>query len=144
MPRFKKGDRVYRTSAVKWAPQGAQGTVLDVNSSGSLKVEMDNGHVTPNGSSHKFALVNARRNNSSQEGNMGLRINIVEQVLVNGKVVDDSYTDDMIFADIAEGEKEIKKLEAIETKPAALEARIEELKAALARLKDICDARSAN
>jgi len=143
MSGFKKGDRVYRTSSVKWAAQGAQGTVLAVNPSGSLKVEMDNGHITPNGSSRKFALVNATPTEGGSNMS-GLKINIVEQVLVNGRVVDDNYSDDMIFADIASGEKEIKRLEAIETKPAALEARIEELKTALGRLKDICDGRSSS
>jgi len=57
MADFTVGGRVVRTKEWRYAQVGELGTVVGVNDSGSLRIDMDNGHCTPNGSSQRFVQV---------------------------------------------------------------------------------------
>jgi hypothetical protein len=143
MSEFKKGDRVYRLGT-GWskAGHGEEGSVLGVNVSGSLVVQMDNGHKTPNGSSKKFALVTPRNTNVTQGGTMPFKINIKSQTLVNGTVIDKNTTDEAFYGYISDAEAEIARLEKMVNKPASLTAKIEALQSGIDALVTLCDERS--
>jgi hypothetical protein len=67
-------------------------------------------------------------------------IAIETRTYVNGADIS-SLTDDQVFATIASAEAAVKKLEAIEAKPAKLQAKIDALKASILKLGELVDAR---
>jgi transcription antitermination factor NusG len=67
-------------------------------------------------------------------------IKIETKVFIDGTEAK-AYNDDHLFQKIQDAENEIKRLDAIETKPASLQARIESLKAGVAALVEFMDKR---
>lgn len=67
-------------------------------------------------------------------------INIETRTYVNGADIS-GLSDDQVFATIAAAEAEVRKLEAIEAKPAKLQAKIDALKANIVKLGELVDAR---
>ena len=147
MGDFKKGDRVYRLGD-GWsrAKHGEEGSVLAVNVSGSLKVQMDNGHCTPNGSSKKFALVTPRTgstDSSNKGGTMPFAIKIENQTVINGDVLTKNTSDERLYDVIRAGEAEIKRLNEMANKPASLTAKVEALQAGIDAVVTLCDEKAA-
>lgn len=144
MSAFKKGDRVYRNSIkpLGWCQNGDRGTVLSVNGSGSLKIQMDNGHVTKNGSSKRFKLVTPRNENSKGGSMNPFTIAIEEQTVVNGTVITKHTTDEELYSYINTAEAEIARLDKMKTKPASVTAKIASLNEGIAGIVAICDART--
>lgn len=86
-----------------------------------------------------FDLVSPELLTPTPEQNMNIKIE--SRTFVNGRDIKD-YSDNQLFDLISEAEAEARRLEAIETKPAKLTARIEELKTGAKALADAVDARS--
>jgi hypothetical protein len=78
--------------------------------------------------------------NNPEEIQMATTPIVTKPTLINGEPID-HFSDDQIFTLIASTEKEIARLQAQETKPKKLEARIEMHKADIKALVDIVDGR---
>lgn len=142
MKKFETGSRVYRLGD-GWTKgkHGDEGTVLGTNSSGSLIVQMDNGHKTPNGKSTSFALVTQKT--AGKGTNMSdFNVEIATQTTVNGRVITDQTPDNDLLGVISQAEAEIAKLEKMGTKPRLVVKRIESLKAGIVGVVEILDART--
>ena len=144
MPKkFNKGDRVYRLGD-GWSKgkHGEEGTVLGTNASGSIIVQMDNGHKTPNGLSTAFALVTPKSSNKGTQMNKDFSVKIEEQTVVNGQVIKDTTPDNDLLSVISQAEAEIAKLDKMKTKPRVVTNRIAELEAGITAVVAILDART--
>ena len=140
---FKRGDRVFRLGD-GWsrAKHGEEGKVLAVNASGSLKVRMDNGHTTPNGSSKKFALVTPRNSGNGDVMNKTFAIKVESQTLVNGEVITDRTSDEALYSYITAGETAIAALEKMKAQPKSVKNKIAALQAGIDEVVAICNART--